>query len=112
MKNERKNSFFSDSCSELDENKIITEALITPYEKVMKILTNIKVHLEMEKADNLIINDLDWVIVSIQSHKLYTYDNHEGREDIIKMAKKSDEVKSFFDYLNNFSENREVKRRN
>jgi hypothetical protein len=109
----RRNSIFSITCSDVDteEEKLLTDALETPYEKVMKILMNIKVHLELEKADQSMITDLDWVMTSIQSNKLYTYDNQEYREELIKISKKTEEVKSFFEYLNNFSENREVKRR-
>jgi hypothetical protein len=99
------------SDGDTEEEKLLTDALETPYEKVMKILMNIKEHLEQEKADSSMITDLDWVMTSIQSNKLYTYDNLEYREELIKISKKTEEVRSFFEHLNNFSENREIKRR-
>lgn len=109
----KRNSILSMSLSDGDteEEKLLTDALETPYEKVMKILMNIKEHLEQEKADSSMITDLDWVMTSIQSNKLYTYDNLEYREELIKISKKTEEVRSFFEHLNNFSENREIKRR-
>lgn len=100
------------SVSDLDEEKVISEALTTPYEKVIRILLGIKGYLDKTKADSSMMTDLVWVIARIQSHKLYTYEMSDHTIELEKLSKGSYEVKSFLDYLNNYSENKEIKRRN
>lgn len=108
----RKNSLFSNnSVFQENEDKLIEEAITTPYEKVLKILNNIKSHLIGMKTDPVMVRDLDWVVMKIQSNKLYTYDHSDQSEEFSKLSKNSHEVKSFFEFLQNYSENKELKRR-
>lgn len=91
-----------------DEEKVIEEALTTPYEKVIKILNNVKFHLQQTNAKNLLIKDLDWVIDRISSHNLYNYEISDQTKQFQQITNNSHEVKSFFEYLNNFSENKDT----
>jgi hypothetical protein len=99
--------------TDFDEEKVIEEALTTPFEKVMKILIILKKHLEDTKSPQNLISDLEFVIQRILSHKLYTYEMTDNTiQEFEKLGKYSNEVKSFFDHLQNYSENKEIKRRN
>jgi hypothetical protein len=99
------------SGSDIDEDKVISEALTTPYEKVMRILIAVKKHLESTKCPLDMISDLAYVIKRIQSHKLYTYESDQTIE-LEKLSKNSHEVRSFLEFLNNYSENKEFRKRN
>jgi len=89
---------------EFDEDKVIEEALTTPYEKVMKILNRVKAHLHDHSVKYDLIKDLDWVIDRISSHNLYAYDVQDQKKEFEQIANNSHEVKTFFEYLNNYSE--------
>jgi hypothetical protein len=101
------------SCSSKDEEeKIIGEATTTNYEKVIKILTNVKNYFEERHLEKEIVNDMNWVLNKIQSHTLYTYDVTEPSSFSDKYSLENIEVRSFIEYLNDFSEVKEVQRRN
>jgi hypothetical protein len=113
--NKHRVSFLADSSlSLLDEDRIIEEAITTPYEKVLKILTNIKkfiIDLNSSKHHTL-IEDLDWVIKRIQSHTLYTYDLNKDNEELEKYSQESPEIKSFLEFLSDYSEAKDMRKRN
>lgn len=110
----KKSSLLSNfSISDREEEKVIEEALTTPYEKVIKILLNLKKYLEYNKTNKIILDDLIWVIERIQSHTLYTYEVVDNQStELQKISENSKEVKSFLDYLNNYSESKDIQRRN
>lgn len=104
-----------------DDDKLIEDAITTPYEKVLKILTNIKNFIEglkdkLTKDIRLDINqkemvkDLEWVINRIQSHSLYTYELIGENEDLEKMSEENPEIKSFLQFLSDYSEGKGFKR--
>ena len=108
MNIKRRNSLLTiETRTEINEADIISEALTTPYEKVIKILLNIKSHL----TDESLLKDINWVLEHVQSQKWYTYESSDQTEEY-KKFQNVHEVKSFFDYLSNYSENKETKRRN
>jgi hypothetical protein len=114
-----------------DEDRIIEDVITTPFEKVLRILSNLtgvlteigkinhyktklpKDILNIMNSINLkeALNDLTWVIKRIQSHQLYTYEITED-DDYEKMKQESPEMQSFLEMLSDYSEVREIKRRN
>lgn len=100
------------SISDMEEERVIEEVLTTPFEKVIKILLNTKKHLEENSNSSAMVNDLSWVISRIQSHTLYTYEMTDNSMELEKLSKHSHEMKSFIHYLNNYSETKDVRRRN
>jgi len=90
-----------------EEEKLIEEITTTPYEKVVKILNNLKSQLEDINFDKDSVADLQWVIKKIQSHTLYTYDLTDQ-----SLSSSNNEVNSLVEYLHDFSEIREIQRRN
>jgi hypothetical protein len=87
------------------EERAIEEALTTPYDKVIKILNQIKSHLNDTLSSDDMVRDLEWVIQRITSHKLYTYEMSDSSMEFDKMSKNSREIKTFFEYLNSYSQN-------
>lgn len=112
----RKLSFLSSFSKDKDEeDKIIEEATTTNYEKVIKILLNVKTYFEEKQIEKEMATDISWVLGKIQSHTLYTYDVTEPSsfsEKFERFSMENGEVKSFIEYLNDFSEVKEVQRRN
>ena len=106
--NRRSSLFISLKNPYFDEERVIKEALTTPYDKVIKILNKVKQHLTDTNAKNLLIKDLDWVIQRISTHQLYNYEISDQKKELEEMSKNSHEVKSFFEYLNNYSEHKET----
>lgn len=120
-----------DASSLYDEERLILDVTTTPYEKVLKILGGMKNFLndlavvtsksDVQVADILnlcsIVNlfevteDLNWVIKRIQSHTLYTYEISE-EDDLEKLKKDNLEMQSFLEMLSDYSEAKEIKRRN
>jgi hypothetical protein len=100
----------SENSNEINTESLKSKALTTPFEKVINILHRIKSQLNTDKNSTTLISDLDWAIEKIQSHKLYTYENQES-EQLTKLSE-NQEVKSFLDHLNYFSESKEIIRRN
>jgi hypothetical protein len=103
-------SMDSDNLSDVNAENFKSKALTTPFERVMNILHKIKSQLQNDINGPSLIGELDWAIEKIQSHKLYTYENHDS-EELIKLSE-NHEVKSFLDHLNYFSESKETVRRN
>lgn len=98
-----------------DEEKIIEEATTTPFEKVLRILGNLKNFIsgivnnsiKVQINPMVIISDLDWVIKRIQSHTLYTYDLSGENEEFEKLSQESPEIKTFLEFLSDYSENKD-----
>ena len=57
-----------------DKSKLMKEFIITPYEKVLSILNEIKQFLSTVKKSQNHIKQLNWVIQIISSRSLYTYE--------------------------------------
>ena len=103
---------FMSSFSNIEEEKLIEEVTTTNYEKVMKILNNVKNYFEESTSEKEMINDLRWVLTKIQTHTLYTYDINDQSFITDKFSMENNEIKSFMDYLKDYSEEKEFQRRN
>ena len=97
-----KKNFLISSNSFYDEDKLIEEALTTPYEKVINILNTVVKHLESYESGCDLAKSVKWVLQTIRSQKLYFYEGIP--EKGTGMPCNSIEVKSFFEYLNLYSE--------
>ena len=83
---------------------INTSIIITPYEKVLKILDNVKQYINStSKLQSKLIKNLDWVIKIITSHSLYSYELKE-KELISKLAKQNTNFKNFVDFVSKYNE--------
>ena len=81
-----------------------TSIIITPYEKVLKILDNVKQYINStSKLQSKLIKNLDWVIKIITSHSLYSYELKE-KELISKLAKQNTNFKNFVDFVSKYNE--------
>jgi hypothetical protein len=107
----RKLSIMSYSSKD-EEEKIIGEVTTTNYEKVIKILQSVKNYFDERCIEREMANDLTWVLNKIQSHTLYTYDVTETSSFSEKFSVENNEIKSFIEYLNDYSEVKEFQRRN
>ena len=78
--------------------------IITPYEKVLKILNDVKQYIKStSKLQSKLIKNLDWVIKVITSHSLYSYELKE-KELISKLAKQNTNFKNFVDFVSKYNE--------
>lgn len=97
----------------LDEDKFFEEVTTTPYEKVLKILNNVKTFLSsLNIKGNEMATELEWVIKRISSHTLYTYDLVSEFEELEKYSEDNVEIKQFMEFLSDFSEATEIRKRN
>jgi hypothetical protein len=103
--------FSSISVSDIDEERVIEEALTTPFEKVMAILRTVKKYLVDNKAGSSLVKDLDWVVQRIVSHSLYTFELNEAAMDLQRLSQESNEVKTFLEFLKNYSETKTTEKR-
>ena len=94
-------------CNNAEEEKLIEEITTTSYEKVIRILTNLKLQLEEICFEKDMINDLQWVIKKIQTHTLYTYELSDN-----SLTSGDHDVTSLMEYLNDYSEVKDIQRRN
>lgn len=82
-------------------NSLFGDMLVTPFEKVLKILNKVKFCLDTYNESTL-SDQIKYVISKIESRKLYSYDNEiEKIEDI---NDNKDDIKNFIDTLNEYSE--------
>jgi calcium/calmodulin-dependent 3',5'-cyclic nucleotide phosphodiesterase len=79
---------------------IIEDMRVTNYERVIKILKNIKTILIGFKAEDSVVADLDWVCSKIQTRDLYGF-------DIASEATKLIDSTDFMSILSNFTNNKE-----
>ena len=85
-------------------NTINSSIIITPYEKVLKILDSVKQYiLSTSKLQTKLIKNLDWVIKIITSHSLYSYELKE-KDLISKLAKQNTNFKNFVDFVSKYNE--------
>ena len=85
-------------------NTINSSIIITPYEKVLKILDSVKKYiLSTSKLQTKLIKNLDWVIKIITSHSLYSYELKE-KDLISKLAKQNANFKNFVDFVSKYNE--------
>ena len=83
---------------------ITTGIIITPYEKVLTILNNVKQYINStSKRQSKLIKNLDWVIKVITSHSLYAYELKE-KELISKLTKQNSDFKNFVDFVSKYNE--------
>ena len=83
---------------------ITTGIIITPYEKVLTILNNVKKYINStSKRQSKLIKNLDWVIKVITSHSLYAYELKE-KDLISKLAKQNNDFKNFVDFVSKYNE--------
>ena len=91
-----------------DESQLIAKVITTPYERVLQILSKIRLFLvdilstfkpiSSELSSN-IINDLDWVVSKIKSHNLYSYEQNIDSEIIKQCQKSNSKLYQLIDYL-------------
>jgi hypothetical protein len=83
---------------------ITTGIIITPYEKVLTILNNVKKYINStSKRQSKLIKNLDWVIKVITSHSLYAYELKE-KDLISKLSKQNNDFKNFVDFVSKYNE--------
>ena len=81
-----------------------TSIIITPYEKVLTILNNVKKYINStSKRQSKLIKNLDWVIKVITSHSLYAYELKE-KDLISKLSKQNNDFKNFVDFVSKYNE--------
>ena len=87
-----------------NNHTLSSSIIITPYEKVLVILNNVKQYINMtSKRQVKLIRDLDWVIKVITSHSLYVYELKE-KELINKLIKENSDFKNFVDFVSKYNE--------
>lgn len=87
-----------------EDYSVLDDFITTPYEKVLKILQEIKKFLSPYQKSKSLTQKLDWVISIISSHSLYTYDITNQKELLDKYQKEMPEIKHFISYLENYNE--------
>ena len=86
------------SIGKTKEQLEIEKALVTPYEKAIKILKKVVTYLS--DKNSLLANEVNWVINAIISQKLYSY---EGLNKLNDMEESKD-MKLVLGFLNVYSE--------
>ncbi len=97
----KRNSAFQET-NKFNESEFFQDILQTPLEKILNILANTLKFLFNSKAEEKMIQDLEWVIKKIETNSLYSYDfpmNSPINTNIY-----SDNLKTFVDYLNYYCE--------
>ena len=78
--------------------------IITPYEKVLAILNNVKQYINStSKRQSKLVRSLDWVIKVITSHSLYAYELKE-KDLINKLTKENSDFKNFVDFVSKYND--------
>ena len=86
------------SIGKTTEQLEIEKALVTPYEKAIKILKKVVTYLS--DKNSLLANEVNWVINAIISQKLYSYEGLNKLNDM----KESKDMKLVLGFLNEYSE--------
>ena len=97
----KRNSAFLDN-NKFNESEFFQDILQTPLEKILNILANTLKFLFNSKADEKMIQDLEWVIKKIETNSLYSYDYPLNSPINTNIC--SDNMKTFVDYLNYYCE--------
>ena len=78
--------------------------IITPYEKVLSILNDVKQYISStSNHQSKLISELDWVIKVITSHSLYAYELKE-KDLINKLTNENEDFKQFVDFVSKYNE--------
>ena len=86
------------------ESKIFRDIITTPYEKVLKILYDIKIFISKYDNSSFLLNQLDWVISIISSHTLYDFTiNDSQNKKIEKYQKEIPEFKNFINFISEYN---------
>ena len=87
-----------------NHNSYSSSIIITPYEKVLTILNNVKQYINStSKRQTKLLRSLDWVIKVITSHSLYAYELKE-KDLITKLTKENADFKQFVDFVSKYNE--------
>ena len=87
-----------------NHTSLSSSIIITPYEKVLTILNNVKHYINStSKRQSKLVRSLDWVIKVITSHSLYAYELKE-KELINKLTKENSDFKNFVDFVSKYNE--------
>ena len=87
-----------------NHTSLSSSIIITPYEKVLTILNNVKHYINStSKRQIKLVKSLDWVIKVITSHSLYAYELKE-KELINKLTKENSDFKNFVDFVSKYNE--------
>ena len=86
------------------ESKIFRDIITTPYEKVLKILYDIRIFISNYDNSGFLLNQLDWVISIISSHSLYDFTiNDSQNKKIEKYQKEIPEFKNFINFITEYN---------
>ena len=87
-----------------NHTSLSSSIIITPYEKVLTILNNVKHYINStSKRQSKLVRSLDWVIKVITSHSLYAYELKE-KDLINKLSKENKNFKQFVDFVSEYNE--------
>jgi hypothetical protein len=95
------------------EDKLIDQVRETPFERVIKFLKYMKGLLLSFKVDKKLITELEWVLNTIKSNNLYSFNVEEKANMMDEYTKGTNQyVLGFLANYSNSSNNNENKRRN
>jgi calcium/calmodulin-dependent 3',5'-cyclic nucleotide phosphodiesterase len=100
-RNRRNSRMISNSTQ---DDRIIEEVRLTSFEKVIKILQNIRALLQNYKANDAVLADLDWVVQKIYSRDLYNFEICDPSK-LENFTKESSDY--FLNILSSYSNNKE-----
>lgn len=89
--------------STMSEKSFLGDFLVTPFEKVMKILNKISACLQVHD-ENFLLEDLKYVISKIENRSLYSYYENDFTNLNNNNDKNNIEIRSFIDSINEYSE--------
>ena len=86
------------------QSLLTANIIITPCEKVLSILKQVKNYLAKISKDHAkLIQNLDWCIKVIASRSLYSYEMKE-KETINNLSKKNQDLKQLVDFISEYNE--------
>ena len=88
----------------IDKDKLFQEITSTPYEKVLKILNEVKRFISQISVHSPLIQKLNWVISIISNHSLYKYEILFHKDQLEAYAKDNPELKHFLEHLTGYNE--------
>ena len=104
MNDNIKNSYSLNHSNATNHTSLSTSIIITPYEKALTILNNVKQYInKTSKHQSKLLRGLDWVIKVITSHSLYAYELKE-KDLINKLTKENADFKNFVDFVSKYNE--------
>lgn len=88
----------------LDKDKLFQEITSTPYEKVLRILNEVKRFISQISPHSPLIQKLNWIISIISNHSLYKYEILFHKDQLETYAKDNPELKHFLEHLTGYNE--------